>query len=122
MHLLLLLLLQPLQVHGYALYKDGQYAPVKYPTDGYSSDVAGRSFHHGCFVQKLRHKAAAQPSVTCRQAFVRGLINGEGMGETLATPSVCLQEGRGGCVGVSPGQAAAAAVFWSDSSCVDDDA
>lgn len=66
-----------LQVHGYALYKDGTYAPVKYPTDGYSSDVAGRSFHHGCFVQNLRHKAAEQSSVTCRQAFVKGLINGE---------------------------------------------
>lgn len=66
-----------LQVHGYALYKDGIYAPVKYPTDGYSSDVAGRSFHHGCFVQNLRHKAAEQSSVTCRQAFVKGLINGE---------------------------------------------
>lgn len=66
------------KVHGYALYKDGQYAPVKYPTEGYSSDVAGRSFHHGCFVQKLRHKAAAQSSVTCRQAFVRGLINDKG--------------------------------------------
>jgi squalene monooxygenase len=65
------------QVHGYALYKDGHYAPVKYPTDGYTDDVAGRSFHHGCFVQQLRHKAAAQPSVTCRQAFVRGLINGK---------------------------------------------
>ena len=65
-----------LQVHGYAMYKDGSYAQVKYPTEGYSDDVAGRSFHHGCFVQQLRHKAAAQQSVTCRQAFVKNLVNG----------------------------------------------
>jgi squalene monooxygenase len=66
------------QVHGYAMYKDGSYAQVKYPIEGYTEDVAGRSFHHGCFVQQLRHKAASQPTVTIRQAFVRGLINGEG--------------------------------------------
>lgn len=66
------------QVRGYAIIKGDNSAQVKYPTEGYSDDVAGRSFHHGCFVQQLRHKAAAQPSVTCRQAFVKQLINGEG--------------------------------------------
>lgn len=65
------------QVQGYAIYKDGQYAAVRYPTEGYTADVAGRSFHHGRFVQKLRQRAAAQPSVTCREATVRKLINGE---------------------------------------------
>lgn len=67
----------PLQVHGYAIYKDGKYAAVRYPTEGYSADVAGRSFHHGRFVQKLRLRAASQQSVTCREATVRKLINGE---------------------------------------------
>lgn len=39
--------------------------------------MAGRSFHHGRFVQKLRHRAASQPTVVCREATVRKLINGE---------------------------------------------
>jgi hypothetical protein len=66
-----------LQVHGYAIYKNGEYAAVRYPTEGYSADVAGRSFHHGRFVQKLRLRAATQQSITCREATVRRLINGE---------------------------------------------
>lgn len=67
-----------IKVRGYAIFKDGRYAAVKYPTEGYSQDVAGRSFHHGRFVQKLRHRAASQPSVTCREATVRKLINDQG--------------------------------------------
>ena len=35
------------QVHGYALFKDGKCAVIKYPVEGLSDDVAGRSFHHG---------------------------------------------------------------------------
>ncbi|WIA08305.1 hypothetical protein OEZ85_007748 [Tetradesmus obliquus] len=66
------------KVHGYAIYKDGKYAAVRYPTEGYSADVAGRSFHHGRFVQKLRLRAASQQSVTCREATVRKLINDVG--------------------------------------------
>lgn len=73
-----------LQVQGYAIFKDGKYAAVKYPTEGYSQDVAGRSFHHGRFVQKLRQRAAAQPSVVCREATVRKLVNGET--STCGTP------------------------------------
>jgi squalene monooxygenase len=34
-------------VLGYALFKDGKDACVKYPTEGFDEDVAGRSFHHG---------------------------------------------------------------------------
>lgn len=40
-----------LQVYGYALFKGGQQAVVRYPMEGYSADVAGRSFHHG----RMRH-------------------------------------------------------------------
>lgn len=35
------------QVYGYALFKNGKRAAIKYPTEGFSEDVAGRSFHHG---------------------------------------------------------------------------
>ena len=65
------------QVFGYALYKGGRYARVKYPTEGYSGDVAGRSFHHGRFVQRLRHAAAGVPGVTAREGTVRRLLNRE---------------------------------------------
>lgn len=35
------------QVYGYAMFKAGKRAVVRYPMEGYSEDVAGRSFHHG---------------------------------------------------------------------------
>jgi squalene monooxygenase len=66
------------KVHGYCLYKEGREAKVAYPTEGMSDDVAGRSFHHGRFVQQLRQAAAALPSVTVRQATVRALVNPQG--------------------------------------------
>eukprot|EP00877_Chromochloris_zofingiensis_P011908 jgi/Chrzof1/6971/Cz02g06030.t1 len=66
------------KVYGYALYKDGNYACVEYPMEGYSQDVAGRSFHHGRFVQRLRTHAASCPSVTAREAFVKRLLNDKG--------------------------------------------
>lgn len=43
----MLCLFTPLQVFGYALIKNDRCAKVAYPMDGYSDDVAGRSFHHG---------------------------------------------------------------------------
>lgn len=49
------------QVYGYALYKEGKYAKLTYPLQDYSSDVSGRSFHHGRFIQRLREKAASHP-------------------------------------------------------------
>ncbi len=64
-------------MYGYALFKDSKEAVVAYPMEGYSKDVAGRSFHHGRFVQRMRHAAAACPNVTMREAFVKKLVNGE---------------------------------------------
>lgn len=59
------------------MFKDGKAAKVAYPTEGMGPDVAGRSFHHGRFVMRLRQAAASVPSVTVRQGFVKRLINGE---------------------------------------------
>jgi len=67
---------QPNQVYGYALYKNGRYACIKYPTEGYDVGMAGRSFHHGRFVQQLRLAASAMPGVTAREGTVRRLLNG----------------------------------------------
>lgn len=71
------------KIRGYALFKDGRDAVVTYPIDatkyGADVDVAGRSFHNGRFVQKLRLRASSLPSVKLQQATVARLIEeGEG--------------------------------------------
>ena len=45
------------KVFGYALYKDGKDTKLSYPLEQYDSDVAGRSFHNGRFIQRMREKA-----------------------------------------------------------------
>lgn len=66
------------KVRGYALYKNGKDVRVGYPInqDIYPEgiDVAGRSFHNGRFVQRLRMKASSLPTVTLLQATVVRLI------------------------------------------------
>jgi squalene monooxygenase len=74
------------------MFKDGREARVAYPTEGFSGDVAGRSFHNGRFVQRLRAAAAAVPAVTVRQATVRSLVGRDG---------APWQEGRGPVAGVA---------------------
>jgi len=49
------------RVLGYALFKDGKDAKLSYPLENYNSDVAGRSFHNGRFIQRMREKAASLP-------------------------------------------------------------
>mmetsp|Transcript_3063 Transcript_3063/g.7681 ORF Transcript_3063/g.7681 Transcript_3063/m.7681 type:complete len:513 (-) Transcript_3063:644-2182(-) len=66
------------KVYGYALFKNNKCAAVKYPVEGFSEDVAGRSFHHGRFVQRMRQAAVQQKTVTMRQGFVKKLVNPEG--------------------------------------------
>ena len=66
------------KVKGYYLFKNGVEAPLGYPLEGMGDDVAGRSFHHGRFIQKLREAAAAAPNVTVRQGTVKQLINDSG--------------------------------------------
>ena len=66
------------------MFKDGREARVAYPTEGFSGDVAGRAFHNGRFVQRLRSAAAAVPTVTVRQATVRSLVGRDGSAWTEA--------------------------------------
>ncbi|XP_024538071.1 squalene epoxidase 3 [Selaginella moellendorffii] len=67
------------RVHGYALFKDGRDAKVGYPLKGRSEDVAGRSFHHGRFVQRLRQKADSLHTVKLVEGTVLSLIEGDGI-------------------------------------------
>nr|CAD1837319.1 unnamed protein product [Ananas comosus var. bracteatus] len=66
------------RVLGYALFKDGKNAKVSYPLEKFHSDVAGRSFHNGRFIQRMREKAASLPNVRLEQGTVTSLLEENG--------------------------------------------
>ncbi|XP_073125628.1 squalene monooxygenase SE1-like [Henckelia pumila] len=65
-------------VYGYALYKDGKGAKLFYPLEKFNSDVSGRSFHNGRFIQKMREKAVTLPNVRLEQGTVTSLVEEKG--------------------------------------------
>lgn len=67
------------RVFGYALFKGGRDTKVGYPLEGHGVDVAGRSFHNGRFIQKMRHKAATIPTVKFQQGTALSLIEMDGV-------------------------------------------
>lgn len=66
------------RVVGYALFKDGKYTKLNYPLEKFHSDVAGRSFHNGRFIQMMREKAATLPNVKLEQGTVTSLLEENG--------------------------------------------
>ena len=66
------------KVYGYTMFKNGEVATMTYPLEGRTDDVAGRSFHNGRFVQKLREKAMEVEGVTIIQGTVKKLLNDRG--------------------------------------------
>lgn len=66
------------RVVGYALFKDGRNTRISYPLENYHSDVSGRSFHNGRFIQKMRKKAATLPNVHMEQGSVSSLLEENG--------------------------------------------
>ncbi|KAK1323961.1 hypothetical protein QJS10_CPA02g00060 [Acorus calamus] len=66
------------RVLGYALFKDGRNTKVSYPLEEFSSDVSGRSFHNGRFIQRMREKAASLPNVQLEQGTVTSLLEENG--------------------------------------------
>lgn len=48
-------------VVGYALFKNGKITKSPYPLGKFQANVAGRSFHNGRFIQRMREKAASLP-------------------------------------------------------------
>ncbi|OAY51053.1 squalene monooxygenase SE1 [Manihot esculenta] len=66
------------RVFGYALFKDGKHTQLAYPLEKFHSDVAGRSFHNGRFIQRMREKAASLPNVRLEQGTVTSLLEEEG--------------------------------------------
>ncbi|KAH1109814.1 hypothetical protein AAZX31_04G047500 [Glycine max] len=65
------------QVFGYALFKDGKHTRLSYPLEKFHSDVAGRSFHNGRFIQRMREKAASLPKL--EQGTVTSLLEEKGV-------------------------------------------
>ncbi|CAI9111229.1 OLC1v1011402C3 [Oldenlandia corymbosa var. corymbosa] len=66
------------RVFGYALFKDGRRTRVSYPLEKFDSDVAGRSFHNGRFIQRMREKAASLSNVRLEQGTVTSLLEENG--------------------------------------------
>ncbi|KAE8010406.1 hypothetical protein FH972_006777 [Carpinus fangiana] len=67
------------RVLGYALFKDGKNARLSYPLEKFDSDVAGRSFHNGRFIQRMREKAATLSNVQLEQGTVTSLLEENGV-------------------------------------------
>ncbi|KAF5189424.1 Squalene monooxygenase [Thalictrum thalictroides] len=67
------------RVLGYALFKDGKNTKLAYPLEKFHSDVAGRSFHNGRFIQRMREKAASLPNVRLEQGTVTSLLEEDGV-------------------------------------------
>ncbi|CAI0393535.1 unnamed protein product [Linum tenue] len=66
------------RVFGYALFKDGKHTQLAYPLEKFHSDVSGRSFHNGRFIQRMREKAASLPNVRLVQGSVTSLLEENG--------------------------------------------
>ncbi|KAK4759455.1 hypothetical protein SAY87_022586 [Trapa incisa] len=66
------------RVYGYALFKDGRNTRLSYPLEKFHSDVSGRSFHNGRFIQRMRQKVATLPNVHMEQGTVTSLIEENG--------------------------------------------
>ncbi|XP_050212718.1 squalene monooxygenase SE1-like [Mercurialis annua] len=67
------------RVFGYALFMNGKHAQLSYPLEDFNSDVAGRSFHNGRFIQKMREKTSSLPNVRLEQGTVTSLIEEKGI-------------------------------------------
>ncbi|TYJ40781.1 hypothetical protein E1A91_A04G164300v1 [Gossypium mustelinum] len=67
------------RILGYILYKDGKNVPVSFPLEKFQPHVAGRNFHNGRFVQKLRKKAASLHNVNLEQGIATSLLEENGI-------------------------------------------
>ncbi|CAN1131416.1 Squalene monooxygenase SE2 [Linum perenne] len=67
------------RLFGYAMFKDGKRIRISYPLGKSQEKVAGRSFHNGRFIQKMRTKAASLPNVRLEQGTVTSLLEENGV-------------------------------------------
>ncbi|XVF31552.1 hypothetical protein REPUB_Repub17cG0000500 [Reevesia pubescens] len=67
------------RLFGLVMYKDGKNIKLPYPLKKFNSDVGGRMFHNGRFIQKMREKAASLPNVSMEQGTVTSLFEENGI-------------------------------------------
>eukprot|EP00898_Chlorokybus_atmophyticus_P001332 jgi/Chlat1/219/Chrsp1S03038 len=95
------------RVKGYCIYLDGQEAQLEYPLENYGPSVAGRSFHNGRFIMRMRAAAAALPTVKLIQATVTSLVedqvSGAVVGVSFKGPDGWLLHARGSLTFVCDG-------------------
>lgn len=63
------------RILGYALFKDGKNTSLSYPLEKFHADVAGRSFHNGRFIQRMREKAAKLPKYALALLFFHEFLS-----------------------------------------------
>ncbi|KAH7310765.1 squalene epoxidase [Stachybotrys elegans] len=61
-------------VKGYHIYWHGEEAPFWFCAAPNEPQPTGRTFHHGRFVSKLRHKIAAEGNITLMEGTVREIL------------------------------------------------
>ncbi|KAM3756894.1 hypothetical protein ACB098_02G147500 [Castanea mollissima] len=66
------------RVLGYALFKEGKNTKLSYPLEKFHSDVSGKSFHNGRFIQRMREKATTLSNVKLEQGTVTSLLEENG--------------------------------------------
>ncbi|CAL0313975.1 unnamed protein product [Lupinus luteus] len=66
------------EIFGYALCKGGKDTKLPYPLQKFSSNVSGRGFHNGRFIQRMREKAASLQNVKLEQGTVTSLLKENG--------------------------------------------
>ncbi|KAF5733250.1 Squalene monooxygenase isoform 3 [Tripterygium wilfordii] len=67
------------EVLGYVIYNDRRHIKLPYPLQGFDTNVTGKSFHNGRFVQRLRNIAASLPNITLEQGTVKSLLKENGI-------------------------------------------
>ncbi|KAJ4833976.1 hypothetical protein Tsubulata_027450 [Turnera subulata] len=67
------------EMTGVVFCMGGRSLKLPFPLQNYPSDVYGRSFHHGCFIQKLRKKAASLSNVRFEEGTVTSLVKENGI-------------------------------------------
>ncbi|CAN1289572.1 Squalene monooxygenase SE1 [Linum perenne] len=86
------------RVFGYALFKDGKRTLLSYPLEKFHSDVAGRSFHNGRFIQRMRDVRLEQGTVTSlleKEGTIKGVQykNKDGELQTAYAPLIIVCDG-----------------------------
>ncbi|CAN0917730.1 Squalene monooxygenase SE1, partial [Linum grandiflorum] len=72
-------LTEPDRIVGELLQPGGYLKLIELGLQGFQEDVAGRSFHNGRFIQRMREKAATLPNVRLQQGTVTSLLEENGV-------------------------------------------